>query len=375
MAKKLTIEFSEEQAQLLDIATSFCKEKSSIADVRARIETDKGFDSAVWEEIAALGWLGIAIPEEFGGSELGLGEVVTIAEPMGRHLLATPFASTTLVAQALLKAGTDDHKSQWLPKICEGKAATLALAEPHMDWDLTHLTCTATMDADKVVLSGTKCLVTDALTSDLILVSVSLDGAPALVLVETSSLPNDAVTRETAIDETRRCYRICFDGVSVPAANLLDQSATEATLKHIHKLACLLLSAEMCGGIAATLDLVVEYLNTRKQFGRFIGSYQALKHPTVDILTGLEASRSHLYYAASVFDDEEEGEIAVRMAKAQASEAFSYAGDRAIQFHGGFGFTYECDAQLYRRRSIWCENQHGDSAYHRERLAGLLLDG
>src|SRR5210317_2075063 len=101
MAKKLTIEFSEEQAQLLDIATSFCKEKSSIADVRARIETDKGFDSAVWEEIAALGWLGIAIPEEFGGSELGLGEVVTIAEPMGRHLLATPFASTTLVAQAL----------------------------------------------------------------------------------------------------------------------------------------------------------------------------------------------------------------------------------------------------------------------------------
>lgn len=374
MAKKMIIEFSEEQVQLLDIASNFCKDKSAIADVRTRIDTKNGYDQAVWDEIVALGWLGIAVPEEFGGSELGLGEVVTIAEPMGRHLLATPFASTTLVAQALLQAGTDAQKASWLPKICQGAVASLALSESHGDWDLTHLTATATKGGDDLKLSGTKNLVTDAAMADLLLVSVTLDGAPALVLAEASNLPDGALTREVAIDETRRSYRVNLDGVTVPAANLLDQTKTAAALAHVQKVATLLLSAEMCGGIAATLDLVIEYLNTRKQFGKLIGSYQALKHPTVDILTGLEASRSHLYYAASVFGDPDEGDIAVHMAKAEAGDAFAYAGDRAIQFHGGFGFTYECDAQLYRRRSLWCQHQHGDSAHHREKLASLLLD-
>ena len=129
----------------------------------------------------------------------------------------------------------------------------------------------------------------------------------------------------------------------------------------------------MCGGTAAALDYIIEYLNTRKQFDRFIGSYQALKHPTVDILCELEAARSHLYYAASVFDEDEEGDIAVRMAKVQAGDAMAYAGDRAIQFHGGFGFTYDCDAQLFLRRALWCQSQFGDAPYQRKLLQDLLL--
>jgi len=147
-------------------------------------------------------------------------------------------------------------------------------------------------------------------------------------------------------------------------------------LKKIEYATLLLLCAEMAGGHAAVLNVIVEYLNTRKQFDRYIGSYQALKHPTVQILIDMEASRSHLYHAATIWNTatEDELEIALRMAKAHASESFAHAGDRAVQFHGGFGFTYECDAQLFLRRALWCQYQFGDEKYHRQLLAPLLLD-
>lgn len=373
MNTKRDIEFSEEQQQLLEIAENFCRDKSPVSAVRAQIETDDGFDPAIWKEMAELGWLGIAIPEEFGGSGLGMGEVVTIAEPLGRNLLATPFASSTLAAQLLLDAGTDAQKTAHLPTIAEGAKVSLAFNEAHGDWDLTNLTCTGKASGDTVALSGEKVLVTDAKLADLIIATIKIEGKAALVIIPGDAIDASAMTRETVIDETRRSYRFSLDGVSVPAGNVMDASKTEAALERHHRLACLLLSAEACGGTASCLNTIIEYLTTRRQFDRFIGSYQALKHTTVDILTGMEAARSFLYHAATVIDGDK-GEEAVRMAKAQSSEIFAFAGDRAIQFHGGFGFTYECDAQLYRRRALWNVNQHGDPIYHRKRLASLLLD-
>ena len=139
----------------------------------------------------------------------------------------------------------------------------------------------------------------------------------------------------------------------------------------------MLVAAEATGSTAACLDTVVDYLKTRKQFGRLIGSYQALKHPTVDILCGMDAARSLIYHAATVVTDgplDTDAEIACRMAKAQAGDALIFAGDRAVQFHGGMGFTYECDAQLYIRRAQWSQQQFGDAYHHRKRLAALLLD-
>jgi acyl-CoA dehydrogenase len=136
-------------------------------------------------------------------------------------------------------------------------------------------------------------------------------------------------------------------------------------------------AAEATGSSAACLDTVVEYLKTRKQFGKLIGSYQALKHPTVDILCAMDSARSLIYHAGSVVGAaalDEDAETACRMAKAQATDALLFAGDRAVQFHGGMGFTYECDAQLYIRRAQWSQQQFGDSRHHRKRLASLLLD-
>jgi alkylation response protein AidB-like acyl-CoA dehydrogenase len=224
-------------------------------------------------------------------------------------------------------------------------------------------------------LSGGKTFVTDAALADLFLLSVVLEGTPALLLVEKSALGEGALRREVVIDETRRSYALSLDGMAVPAANLLPVADIAGGLKSLHLAACLLYAAEMCGGMAGVINVTLEYLKTRRQFDHFIGAYQALKHPMVDALVGLEQARSHLYHAATVFHMASgRGEVAVRMAKAQAAAAFAFASDRAIQFHGAFGFTYDCDAQLFRRRALWCEQQHGDALHHRKHLADLLLD-
>ena len=371
MREKADIIFTDEQQQLLQIAETFSADKSPIEIVRKRLEAEQALEPKLWQEIADLGWLGIAIPEEYGGSGLGLGEVITIIEPMGRYLFSSPLISTTLAAQAILHWGSDDQKAQWLPKIVGGAVAALALTEAHGDWDLKNLTCTAVRNGGEIWLSGTKTFVTDAAWADVLVVSVSLDGKPALVLVEASHLGEGALRREIVIDESRRSYSVDLQGVSVPEANFLPADF----LPHLHLAVCLLYAAEMCGGTVGVINLTLEYLTTRRQFDQFIGAYQALKHPMVDALTGLEQARSHLYHAATVFDMAEgRGEVAVRMAKAQAADAFAFASDRAIQFHGAYGFTYDCDAHLYRRRALWCEQQHGDGAHHRKHLAGLLLD-
>ncbi len=368
-----TIGFTEEQAELLEVAARFCKEKSPIDKVRALLEDETGHDPATWNEMAELGWLGIAVPEEFGGVGLSLSEVVPVVEQMGRAMMAGPFISTTLAAQAVLFGGRDDQKGELLPAFCSGTPAALALMEPHGDWDLTHLDCKAERDGDSLKLSGRKVLVADAAIAETLIVSVALDGQPAFVAVPKSAIPADALRREVVIDETRRSYQVTLDGIAVPASAVLDGVPATQTLAHVQLASALLLSAEMCGGTASCIDYTVEYLNTRKQFGKLIGSYQALKHPIVDAHVAYEQARSHLYAAAHSFASQGEGEIATRMAKAQAATAMSFAADRAIQFHGGFGFTYDCDAQLYRRRAIWCDSQHGDAAYQRRKLGDLMF--
>ncbi|QDW41680.1 acyl-CoA dehydrogenase [Bradyrhizobium sp. KBS0727] len=365
------ITFTEEQTMLLDTATAFFREKSPTATVRRQIASESGVDRELWSEIAELGWLGIAVPERFGGSGLSLADVTVIVEPMGRHLAGTPFVSTQLFTQALLAGGSDQQQRDILPKICGGSIGSVALFESDGDWNLDHLECAAVIAGDAARLSGTKTLVCDAAVADFVLASVSLDGAPALAIVKAADLPRK--TRETVIDETRRAFSLDLNGVNVPVSSLITGEKARAALKAIRDCALLLASAEAAGGIAGALDVIVEYLNTRTAFGRKIGSYQSLKHTCSEILVGLERARSHVYHAASLVAAGEDAEVALRMAKVEAGDTFVFAGDRAIQFHGGFGFTYDCDAQLYLRRALWLQYAFGDAAHHRRRLADLLL--
>jgi len=369
------IEFTEEQGMLLDTALDFCGKHSPMSMVRARLTDELSVPAVIWREIVDLGWSAITIPEVHGGLGLGLSELVPIVESMGRHLLATPLVWSAITAQALVKAGSEAQKNAWLPKVAGGAVATMGLVEPDGSWLLDQPSCVAQAQAGKLSLTGTKCFVQDATLADIIIVSVLLDGQPRLVLLQRAEIPTAALIQEVVIDETRRSFQLTLDGISVDMDSLLPLTC----FVEIEQVAMLLLSAEMAGGHANALNLVIEYLKTRKQFDKYIGSYQALKHPTVDILIGLEASRAHLYHAATIFDqatddDSVAKEVALRMAKAVASEGFAFAGDRAIQFHGGFGFTFECDAQLYLRRALWCQYQFGDETYQRTCLAPLLLD-
>ena len=375
-ASNNALSFSDEQSMILDSAREFCRDKSPIAAVRALLDSETGYDENTWREMVELGWLGLAIPEEYGGSGLGIGSTVPLAECMGRHMLSTPFFSTTLVAQALLRAGRSAQKETWLPQLATGTIATLALLDGG-DWGAASTDARAEREGDSLRLAGEKYYVADAAVAELIIVLCQLEDSPALVLLERSQLPESAIRPHTLLDETKRGAKVNLDGVTVHADAVLSGGDVEATLRDLQLLGALLVAAEATGSTAACLDTVVEYLKTRKQFGQLIGSYQALKHPTVDILIGMDSARSLIYHAATVVGDDSldtDAEIACRMAKAQASDALVFAGDRAVQFHGGMGFTYECDAQLYIRRAQWSQQQFGDAYHHRKRLASLLLD-
>jgi alkylation response protein AidB-like acyl-CoA dehydrogenase len=368
-----TVRFSDEQAMLQDVARDFCRDKSPIASVREHLETGTGYDPAVWDEMVALGWTGIALPESCGGSGLGVAAVVPVVEAMGRAMLGTPLISSTLAAQALLRSDQSSRQENTLAEIAAGAPATLALLE-NGDWGDEAICCT--LDADGG-LRGEKKFVSDAGVASIYVVSVLHDGAPALALVRASQLGAGAIREHTLIDQTRRSASVDFSGVNVDPDSIVTGPAVAAALDDVRLLGALLVAAEATGSAAACLDTVVDYLKTRKQFGRLIGSYQALKHPTVDILTMVDSSKSFIYHAASLVTDEnldKDAEIACRMAKAHATETLLYAGDRAVQFHGGMGFTYECDAQLYIRRAQWSQQQFGDAQHHRKRLAALLLD-
>ena len=363
------IGFIEAQGDLLEVATGFCRDRSPMAKVRALMTSDTGFDAACWREMADLGWMAIAVPDEFGGVGLSLTETVPIVEQMGRNLLASPFVPTALATQVLVSGGTDPQKAEWLPKLAAGSIATLALSEAHGDWDIGHIEATAALHGDRLTLSGQKHFVLWADSADLIVVSVQFEGEATFVLVNRNDIPATALRRETIIDETKCSFALSLDGITVPAAALIKN----ANLQALTDAALLLQSAEMVGGTQAVIDYTLGYLQTRKQFGKLIGEYQALKHPMVDAYIAYEKARSHLYSAAHSHGQQGRGSIAAHMAKASADKAYAFAADRAIQFHGGFGFTHDCDAGLHRRAAIFHASQHGDAAYHRSKLADLLL--
>lgn len=369
-----TIGTTEEQIELLDVATNFCRDKSPVEKVRKLMDGDLGYDPAVWKEIGELGWLAIAIPEAHGGVGLSMAEVVPIAEQMGRNLMSTPFGQTTIAVQALLAGATDAQKTEWLPKIAEGAAATLALHEGNGDWDLSNVACTGETDGDSVKLSGKKLLVLWADSAELIIVSIKMGDALRFALLDRSALPEGSLRREIIIDETTRSFELTLDGITVPTSALFDANHSRETLDKIEQAAGLIHAAEMTGGAQSVIDYTIEYLKTRKQFGKVIGSYQALKHPTVNNYVEYEKARTHLYAAAHSWGEQGRGEVAILMAAAQSHANYSEASDRSIQFHGGFGFTHDCDAQLHRRKAIMAGALIGDAAYQRSKLSSLLFD-
>ena len=368
--QNLAISLTEEQGMLLDVARGFVRDQAPIEAVRAQLETETGYESRIWQSMVDMGWTGISLPDEVGGAGMGIGSAVPVFEALGGGLLGTPLLSTTIAGQLIWRAA--GHKAaDWLGRLCGGQIGTVALLD-HADWGVPN---TGLKLDETGSLSGRKHFVADAGVADIFVVVANENGTPVLALVERNALASDAFSENVLIDLTKRAANVDFTGVT-PAYVVRGESVVSA-LRDTLLLGALLTAAETIGAAGRCLSSITEYLKTRKQFGKLIGSYQALKHPTVDIYVGTENARSFVYHGATIVADEplsSDVEVACRMAKVAADDVMVYAGDRAVQFHGGFGFTWECDSTLFIRRAQWAQQMYGGAIHHRKRLAALLLD-
>jgi len=361
--------FSDEQEQLREFVRSFLDDKSSEAAVREQMATEQGYDEAVWGQMAEqMGLQALIIPEEFGGQGYGYVELIVVLEEMGRALLCAPyFSSVVLAANTLIHSGDDAAKGDLLPQIAGGAIATLAFTEENGKWDESGITMQATAAGDGYTLDGTKMYVVDGHTADIILVAARTDNGVSLFHVSADA---DGLTRTAlaTMDQTRKQARLDFAGT--PAALIGEEGKGWDVLSTVLDLAAVALAAEQVGGAQMCLDMAVEYAKVRVQFGRPIGSFQAIKHKCADMLLEVESAKSAAYYAgwcAAEMNDELPSTAS--LAKAYCSEAYFHAAAENIQIHGGIGFTWEHPAHLYFKRAKSSELLFGDPTYHRELLA------
>jgi alkylation response protein AidB-like acyl-CoA dehydrogenase len=362
--------FSEEQEELRKSVRRFLEDKSSSPEVRRLMETDDGYDPAVWSQMGQqLGLQGLAIPEEYGGSGYSYVELVVVLEEMGRALLTAPyFATVALAANALLASGDDAAKKEHLPGIAAGETiATLALTESSGRWDEAGVALEAAKGGDGYTLTGEKMFVIDGHIANLILVAARTSAGVSLFAVEGDAA---GLTRTplSTMDQTRKQAKLTFD--NTPAKLIGTEGEGWATLSKTLDLAAVALAAEQVGGAQKVLEMSVQYAKDRVQFGRPIGSFQAIKHKCADMLLEVESAKSAAYYAGwAAAEDNEELPVVASLAKAYCSDAYFHAAAENIQIHGGIGFTWEHDAHLYFKRAKSSELMLGDPTYHRELLA------
>ncbi|MFK0284858.1 acyl-CoA dehydrogenase family protein [Streptomyces sp. NPDC090499] len=372
--------FTEEHEQLRATLRRFLADKAPSEAVRRSMESTDGHDPALWRRMAdELGLLGLALPEEYGGLGGGPVELGLVLEELGRALLPSPyFATVALAGQALVVSGDERAKARWLPAIADGSlTGTLAWAEESGSWHVEDVRAEAVPDRggtrDRV--SGTKMFVVDGRSADLVLVVARTTTGPRLFAVE-GTAPGVTRTRLETLDPTRRLARIDLDGAPAQAVGPEDADAAAGYLRRVTDLAAVALAAEQAGGAQACLDAAVAYARVRVQFGRPVGSFQAVKHKCADTLVKVEAARSAAYHALSVAaaDPPEwrERAAAAAVAAVCCADAYTHAAKENIQIHGGIGCTWEHDAHLHLRRAKSSEQLLGSPAAHRRRLAGLV---
>ena len=362
--------FSEEQEELRKTVRAFLESKSSETAVREQMETENGFDPAVWSQMGdQMGLQGLSIPEEFGGSGFGFIELGVVLEEMGRALLCAPFfSSVVLAANALLLSGDDAAKKKYLPGIAAGETvATLATTEPSGKWDEKGITTKAEGSGSDWKITGSKMFVIDGATASLIIVGARTSKGVSLFAVDGDAKGLTRTSLST-MDQTRKQAKLEFN--ATPATLIGTDGKGWDVLSQVFDLAAVALAAEQVGGAQKVLEMAVEYAKVRVQFGRPIGSFQAIKHKCADMLLEVESAKSAAYYGmwcAAEMNDELAS--VASLAKAYCSEAYFHAAAENIQIHGGIGFTWEHPAHLYFKRAKSSELLFGDPTYHRELLA------
>ncbi len=372
----MDFDLSKPQKLLKESAREFLARECKPARVRQLMATETAHDKKLWQSIADQGWTGLTIPEEQGGLALGLVELAVVAEEMGRACFPGAFLSNVTAATLIERGGSETQRTRYLQPMAAGEfKATIALLEESANWDPDSIKLKAKRNEEVFTITGKKLFVPDADTADLLIcVARNGDGLALLPIArETEGLQ---IKPMPSMDATRKVYEVAFENVNVGAADLLTADGdTKSALTNALEVATVTLCAEMVGGMQWILDTAVEYAKTRQQFGRVIGSLQAVQHQCADMLLLTESSRSAAYYAAwALTENDPMAELSVSMAKAYCSDAFREVANRGVQIHGGIGFTWEHDLQLYYKRSKSSETMFGDATFHRERIARLVVD-
>ncbi len=367
---------SEEQELLKNAARDFLEKECPESLVREMEDDEKGYSPALWKKMAEQGWQGLLIPDSHGGAGFGYLDLVVLIEEFGRAIVPGPFISTVVGgALPLLEGGTDEQKKQYLPQIASGNAIwTLAFTEPSARFDAEGVALELKEDGGDVVLNGTKLFVRDANVADFFTVVARKPGTKGedgieLVIVDAKTAGISQTQLKTIAADKQA--EVKFENVRVPKANIIPGGW--ATMKKIQRKATIIECAYLVGLAQMDFEVSVQYAKDRIQFGRPIGSFQAIQHKAADMVTDVDGSRFIMYRAAWAVDqDEADADMYVHMAKAWCSEATRRVVAHGQQIHGGIGFTKDYKVQLYFRRQKAAELAWGDGDYHRELVAGGL---
>ena len=361
-----------ERGELRQVVREFLSERSPSQEVRRLMAAGESRDDQVWSLLAEqLGLTGIAVPERYGGAGYGPVELGIVLEEMGGALLVAPyFATVALAGQTLAASGDEVAMACWLPRIADGSlTATLAVAEDSGSWDLAEVAATAQPAGGGWVVTGSKLFVIDGDTADLLLVAAHAPDGPGVFAVDRGAAGVES-TRLDTLDLTRALASVALHGA--PAVRVGAGRDTVAWLSEVRDLALAALAAEQLGGAARCLDTAVGYAKVREQFGRPIGSFQAIKHKCANLLVEVESGRSAVYHASEALaGKEKDAPLAAVLAYAYCSQAFTRAAKECIQIHGGIGYTWEHDAHLYLRRASRTAAPTTSPARQRTRLAEL----
>ncbi len=371
---------NEEQSMLRDAAKSWTQEKSPVTAFRKMRDSgvEIGYDAAAWNEMAEMGWAGVIIPEEYGGSSFGYLSLGLILEELGRTLTASPLLASAMgAASALVLGGTDAQKSAWLPKIAEGTAVgALAIDEgAHHAPEKTALA--ATKSGAGYVLNGTKTFVLEGLAANVLIVAARTSGKAGekdgITLFVVPADTKGISRKRLALADNRGAANITFDKVEVGADAVMGEAGKgwdvlEKTLDRVRAG----LSAEMLGAAVQSFETTLDYLKVRVQFGQVIGSFQALQHRAAKMFTDLELARSAVEAALAAIDaDSPDVPELVSLAKAKMGDVFHLVSNEMVQMHGGIGMTDAHDSGFYLKRARACEAAFGSQSYHRDRYARI----
>jgi alkylation response protein AidB-like acyl-CoA dehydrogenase len=362
---------ASEADDLREAVREFLKASSPSTRVRELMATEMGYDEVVWRQMAQqLGLHGVAVPEQYGGAGAGLPELAVVFEEMGAALLCSPFLSTVAMAvPALVASGDEQAMADYLPALVDGTSTATLVLNGRLDaWDVAAVGLTAHRQGDGYRVSGDAAVVLDGHTADLVLVAAKSGSGVSLLAVAADA---DGLTREplATLDRTRKLAKLSFD--DAPARLIGDDGAAAAGLASTFDHAIVALAAEQVGAAQRCLDSAVDYAKERIQFGRAIGSFQAVKHRCADMLVLVEGARSAAAHAAEAAERPDFSQAA-SVAKMVCSEAFLHVALDSMRIHGGIGFTWEHDAHLYVRRAKATQLILGSPDFHAERLANLV---